>query len=68
MDPGKLEDGGDTVEEAADDEPVQRGGVLHLQYSTVQYRIEHYSTEHYLGQVGPGVHGDGGQGEHRRHA
>ena len=30
VDPGKLQDGGHAVEEAADDEPVQGGGVLDL--------------------------------------
>ena len=30
VDPGELEDGGDAVEEAADDEPVQGGGVVDL--------------------------------------
>ena len=48
MDPGELEDGGDAVEEAADDKPVQRGGVLHLQYSTVQYCTLQYITLQYI--------------------
>ena len=30
MDPGELEDGGHAVEEGADDEPVQGGGIVHL--------------------------------------
>ena len=30
MHPSKLENGGHTVEEAADDEPVQGGGVMNL--------------------------------------
>ena len=46
----ELEYGCKAVEEAADDEPVQRGGVVNL------------------GQVGPAVHGDGGEGEHGSHA
>ena len=28
--PGELEDGGHAVEEGADDEPVQGGGIVHL--------------------------------------
>ena len=31
MHPGELEDGGHAVEEGADDEPVQGGGIVHLQ-------------------------------------
>ena len=30
MHPGELEDGGHAVEEGADDEPVQGGGIVHL--------------------------------------
>ena len=47
VDPGKLEDGGQAVEEAADDEPVQGGGVVNLEYSTVQYSAVQYSTVQY---------------------
>ena len=70
MDPGELQQRGHAVQEAADDEPVQGGGVVHLQYSTnstvqgsaVQYRVVH------LGQARPAVEGDGGQGEDGRDA
>ena len=30
MHPGELKDGGHAVEEGADDEPVQGGGIVHL--------------------------------------
>ena len=30
VDTSKLEDGGHAVEEGADDEPVKRGGIVHL--------------------------------------
>ena len=42
VDPGELQQRGHAVEEAADDEPVQGGGVVNLQYSTVQYSTVKY--------------------------
>ena len=39
---------------------------LHLQYSTVQYSAVQYIL--HLGQAGPAVEGDGGQGEDGRDA
>ena len=66
MDPCELQQRGHAVEEAAHDEPVQRGGVVHLQYSTVQYSAVQYIL--HLGQAGPAVEGDGGQGEDGRDA
>ena len=70
VDPCELQQRGHAVEEAAHDEPVQRGGVVHLQYSTVQCRVEYSAVQYklHLGQAGPAVEGDGGQGEDGRDA
>ena len=62
VDPSKLEDGGQAVEEAADDEPVQGGGVVNLEYSTVQYSTVQYSTDELVqggGVVNLAQHGGG---------
>ena len=50
VDPCELQQRGHAVEEAAHDEPVQRGGVVHLQYSTVQYSTVQYNIYCTLGR------------------
>ena len=50
VDPCELQQRGHAVEEAAHDEPVQRSGVVHLQYSTVQYSAVQYNIYCTLGR------------------
>ena len=40
VDASKLEDGGHAVEEGADDEPVKRGGIVHLKMKIVNLEMK----------------------------